>query len=432
MYDAIFVGGGLNYAGAIVLAKRGKKVALVTEDLGELGGVCLHHGCIPSKNLLHRTKILYEIREDVFRSHKDPIKLKKLQSKLQAHIKSSTDSITMQCKAAGVELIEGKGFVTDKSRVKAGKRVLEAKNIIIGSGSQTFVPSGIEVDGKSIITSKEALKLTKLPKSIAIYGSGAIGLEFASFFAINGVKTHLLYRHDRISRKLHPTITEKLEEQLRDNGVLLEPNSSVSAAKRVDENVEILFENHKTLKVEMMLVATGRRADTDVVQTDKIKVEKGIKTDKFFETTLAGVFAIGDCNAKLQLAHAARAQVLNVVDNILGKKEVLNLDNIPKFIYTLPLSYAFVGIKTEKEVSFPLSYLGISGAVEGSKNGIVILYLDKEDFVMGAELFTPYAEELIGVFSTALAAELDVKTFKKAVFPHPTFSESIDRVLRRA
>ncbi len=430
MYDTVFVGGGLNYAGAVVLAKTGKKVMIITDDLSELGGVCLHHGCIPSKNLLHRTKILSEIKEDVFRTHKDPIKLKKLQNKISLHIKNSTKSITFQCQSAGIKLMEGNGFVVDEGKVKVKDEIIESKNIIIGTGSSTFIPKEIAYDGKKIITSKEALKLTKLPKEIAIYGSGAIGMEFASFFALNGVKTYLLYRHDKISKKFHPQITSKIEKQLKNNGVLLMPNSSILSVE-VKERVETVFENGKALTTDMMLIATGRRANVDVVRTDKIKVERGIATDKFFETTLPGVFAIGDCNGKLQLAHAARAEVLNVVDNLLGKKRILSLENIPKFIYTLPLSYAVIGEKTDKEVSFPLSYLGISGAVEGSLDAEVFLYLDKEDFITGAELFTPYAEELIGIFSTAIAGEMDVETLKRAVFPHPTFSESVDRVLRR-
>jgi dihydrolipoamide dehydrogenase len=430
MYDAIFVGGGLNYAGAIVLAKKGKKVALIEKNMKELGGVCLHHGCIPSKNLLHRAKTAYEIKEDVFSRHKDALKFELLQSKIQEHLKKSTDSITLQCKSAGVELIESEGFVSDKG-VMLDDKVLSSRYIIIGTGSSAFIPKEIEIDYKNIITSKEALKLQTLPKEIMIYGSGAIGVEFATFFAINGVKTTLVYRHDKISRKIHPRLIEKIEEQLKNIGVILMPKSTISKAKSINDEVEVYFEDGKKITTKKLLVATGRVPNTGVVKSNLIKINRGIATDEYFETSMQNVFAIGDCNGKLQLAHAARAEVLNVVKNILGKKSILNLANIPRFIFTLPLSYAFTGSRGVKEASFPLSYLGITGSVAGANLGEVILYTDKDDFVCGAEMFTPNAEELIGIFSTALAAELDVKTFKKAVFPHPTFSESIDRVLRR-
>lgn len=430
MYDAVFIGGGLNYAGAIVLAKKGKKVALVEKDMKELGGVCLHHGCIPSKNLLHRAKTAYEIKEDVFSMHKDTLKFDLLQNKIQKHLKKSTDSITLQCKSAGVELIEAEGFVGDKG-VYVDDKTVPSNYIVIGTGSSAFVPKEIQIDHENIITSKEALTLKSLPKEIVIYGSGAIGLEFATFFAINGVETTLVYRHDKISRKIHPRLVDKIEEQLKNIGVILMPNSTISKAKNINDKVEVSFDDGKKITTKKLLVATGRMPNTSVVKNDIIEVDRGIVTDEYFETSMQNVFAVGDCNGKLQLAHAARAEVLNVVKNILGKKSILDLSNIPRFIFTLPLSYAFIGNKGVKEASFPLSYLGISSAVTGANLGEVILYADKEDFVCGAEMFTPNAEELIGVFSTALAAELDVNTFKKAVFPHPTFSESIDRVLRR-
>ena len=431
MYDAVFIGGGLNYAGAIVLAKKGKKVALIEKDMSELGGVCLHHGCIPSKNLLHRAKTLLDIKEDIFVRHKDPLKLNKLQEKLQKHLIKSKDSIILQCKSAGVDLIEGEGFVTDDG-VRVKNRTINSRYIIIGTGSSPFIPKGIEFNATNIITSKEALKLENLPKEIFIYGSGAIGCEFASFFSACGVKTTLAYRHDKISRKIDPQIVEKIENQLKENGVILKPNSSIKSAKDTNGSVEIIFDDNKALKTKMLLVATGRVPNTDVIKTAKIKTDRAIITDKHFQTSLQNIFAIGDCNGKLKLAHAARAEVLNVADQIVGKKRVLNLSNIPKFIYTLPLSYAFVGTKGVKKASFPLSYLGISSAFMGANEGEVILYSDKENFICGAELFTPYAEELVGIIATALAGEMDVKTFKKTVFPHPTFSESIDRVLRRA
>ncbi len=430
MYDAVFVGGGLNYAGAIVLAKRGKKVALVEKDMRELGGVCLHHGCIPSKNLLHRAKTLQEIKEDTFSRHKDVLKFDRLQDKIQKHLKKSTNSIIFQCKSAGVDLVEGEGFVNDKG-VALRNDILASKYIIIGTGSDTFVPKNINIDYKNIITSKEALKLKKLPNEIMIYGSGAIGLEFATFFSINGVKTTLVYRHNKISKKIHPRIVDKIEQQLSDNGVIMMPNTVITEARSIADEAEISFNNGKKIKIEKLLIATGRVPNTGVVQNNQIKVDKQIVTDEYFETSVKNIFAIGDCNGKIQLAHAARAEVLNVVNNILGKKELLNLSNIPKFIYTLPLSYAGIGIKGAKETSFVLSYLGISSAICGSDIGEVILYTDYENFVCGAEIFTPNAEELIGILSTALSAQLDVKTFKKTVFPHPTFSESIDRVLRR-
>jgi len=428
MYDVIIIGGGLGYAAAIVLGKAGKKVALIEKNINHIGGTCLHNGCIPSKNLLHRGKTLLELSKDVFEG-KAKINLSKLQEKIDSHIKKSTKAITAQLKAAGVELIEGEGFVTDEG-VEVNNKTLKSKNIIIATGSRPRKPEGIEFDYKHIITSKEALEFKKAPKEISIYGSGAIGLEMASFFASIGSKVNLIYRHETISKKFPETITQKLENQLKEIGVNLMPNSPISKAY-IKNNKAVMEINGKEITSEYLLVAAGRVPNTDVVKTDKIKVSKGIDTDEYFKTSMPGVYAVGDCNGKLMLAHAARAEALNVANQILGKKEKLNLNNIPKFIYTLPLSYASIGVDSSKTAEFPISHLGISGSYLGDEEGIVRIYADDEGFITGADIFAPNAEEIIGIISAALAAELDIATLDKAVFPHPTYSEAIDRALRR-
>ncbi len=424
MYDAVFIGGGLNYAGAVVLAKKGMKVALIEKDLKHFGGVCLHNGCIPSKNLLHRTKTVHESKEDVFDAQAK-LNLEKVQEKIASFIEKTTNSVINQTKLAGVELIEGEGTVTDENRVEVNGKTLETKYIIVGTGSRPRIPEGIEYDGEKIVTSNEIIRLKEFPKEISIYGSGAIGLEMANFLAINGVKVNLIYRHEHISRKFAPEILPAVENQLKSIGINLVPNTSVNTAKVVNGTVVMQTQNGE-MKTPMLLVATGRVPNTECVKTgDDIT-----KADDYFQVTNS-IFAIGDCNKKLLLAHAARAEVLNVCDNITGNRWKLNLDNIPKFIYTIPLSYAVVGRVTGNKAVFGLNHLGIQMAVPGSENGKVILYFDDENFVVGGEIFAPNAEELIGIITTAITGEMDIRVFDKVTFPHPTFSEAIDRALRR-
>ena len=229
MYDVIIIGGGLGYAAAIVLSKAGKKVALIEKNLNHLGGTCLHNGCIPSKNLLHRAKTVLESSEDVFNQN-GKLSFEKLQEKIKNIIDSNTKAITAQLKAAGAQLIEGEGFVVDDG-VEVNGKILKSEFIIIADGSSPRIPEGIEVDRKHIITSKEALEFTKIQKEISIYGSGAIGLEMASLFAALGSRVNLIYRHEHISKKIPQNITEKLEEQLKAIGVNLMPNSTITEAK---------------------------------------------------------------------------------------------------------------------------------------------------------------------------------------------------------
>ncbi len=438
MYDIIFIGGGLNYAGAIVASKRGLKVALIEKNLKELGGTCLHKGCIPSKHLFHLSLVNLNIQDKAFRIKKDRIKLKEVQKEIEDILTKATKSITIQCQNAGVELFEAKGYLIDANKVKIENKIIEGKYIVIGTGSLAYIPEGIEYNKESIITSDEIFHLKDFPKSVAIYGSGAIGLEFAGFFAANGVDTTLIYRHEQISKKIHPKLTKALEEKLSQIGVKLMPKTTILEAVDFEKKAKITT-NEGIFEFDKLLVATGRVPNTDVIQTDKIEIQRGIKTDDFFQTSLKNHFAIGDCNGKLQLAHAARSEVLNVVNNIFGKKRRLNLNNIPKFIYSLPLQYASIGLtKTYlekenikyKESYFPLSALALSYSYN-AKEGGVILYADEDDFIIGAEILSPHAEELIGIISVALSAELDKESFLESVFAHPTFSEALERAARR-
>ena len=426
MYDVICIGGGLNYAAAVILAKAGKKVALIEKNLNHIGGTCLHNGCIPSKNLLHRAKIALESKEEVF-SHKAKVNFKKLVQKTSKNLEFRTEAILKQIKSSGVEIIEGEAKVT-KDGIEVNGEVLTSTYTIIATGSRPKVLN-FNYDKKRIITSNEALTLEEIPKEISVYGSGAIGLEMASLFASLGSKVNLIYRKDKVT-KFHEKINENLEKQLREIGINLMPNTEIIDAK-VENNEVIIKTNKEEFKTQYLLLALGREPNIELIQTDEIEVDKYIKVDDYFRTTKENIFAIGDVNGKVLLAHAARAEALNVVDQILGKNERLDLNLIPKFIYTLPLGYATIGETTENLAVFKVANLGISNSSYLDNLGIIVIYVDDDKFVKGAEIFAPNAEELIGIMATALAGEMDINTLKKAIFPHPTYSEMVDRVVRK-
>jgi len=433
--DICFIGGGLNYAGAVIASKASLKTVLIEKDMNMLGGTCLHKGCIPSKTFLHFASVLRESGREVF-SKSAVLDMKKLLDKKNLIVEKALKAITAQCK--GVNLIEAEGKVVYRNRVVAGDMEIEAKYVIIGTGSAPFVPEGIEYDGEHIITSDEVLNMESLPEEIFIYGNGAIGLEMASFFSSVGVKTTLVYRREKLFSKAHPLINASLEEMMKNSGVILKPSSSVKRAKFEKEKGKVFVEFEEGgVMTQKLLVATGRRAVTSAVSTEEIKLgAKGIEVDEIFETSLKNHFAIGDCNGKLQLAHAARAEVLNVVNRILGKNpSVLDLSKTVKFVHTLPMSYATVGFtKAElertgseyKESVVPLKSFTYP-AIHESEEGFVILYADREGFVLGGEILSKDAEELIGIVSMALAGEMDAKLARKTILAHPTFSESVEK-----
>ena len=429
-YDVICIGGGLNYVGAILLARAGKQVLLIEKDLKHMGGTCLNNGCIPSKNLFHRTKTVFEATEEIYEGSVS-LNLKALNTKMYAHIATMAQGIVKQCQHSGVEVLEGEAVITGEHTVSVADTMYEGDTIIMATGAMPFIPEGIEIDGTSIITSDEVLKLEDFPKEIYIYGAGAIGLEFASYFAINGVATYLMYRHEHISAQMHPKVMNALETQLKDIGVTLMPNTTIVSANSKNHRVHIQVKD-TIFQTEILLVTTGRTPNVSAVATTAIAISNNaIETNAYFQTTVESIYAIGDCNGKLKLAHSARKQSMNVARQLLGEQAILNLHMIPKFMFCMPLSYATIGEKGDKEVVLPLSNLGISSAVKGTKNGLMVLYADADDFITGAELLIPDAEETIAVLSAILAGEMDKKTLLKATFAHPTFSEILDYATRK-
>jgi dihydrolipoamide dehydrogenase len=437
MYDIIYIGGGLNYAGAIVAEKHGLKVALVETSLEQLGGVCLHKGCIPSKMFLHYANTIRQSKERIF-TGEIVLDMPTLTAEKDKFIETAAKSIKAQCEP--FELIEGKGKVIAPHKVEVEGKVYEAEHIVIGTGSTPFVPEGIVYDGKGIITSNELLELQRLPKDIAIYGDGAIGLEMASFFASAGTDVTLLSRGERLLGHAHPLIQEGMAKELEKQGIVYLKDHTVTKAESTEKGVHIVFQNGTSGYYEQMLVATGRQPNTDVIATDTIAVNRGIETDDLFQTTQEKHFAIGDCNGKVQLAHAARAQALNVTMQILGKDpDKLNLDHVVRFIHTLPISYATVG--QSKQSLIKSGTVFNEGVVKLSQfsgfefhqasNGVLIVYADETGLILGAEILAPDAEELIAPVAMALAGGMTASMARQTIMAHPTFSEALERAYFR-
>lgn len=433
MYDIIYIGGGLNYAGAIVASRAGKKVALIEENLEQLGGACLHKGCIPSKMFLHYANLVYE-SQDAILSGKLTLDMSLLLEKKNKLLRNAAKAVTKQC--SDFELIEGRGEVIAPYKVKVKGKILEASSIVIGTGSRPFIPEGIDFDGESIITSNEVLMLDTLPKEIAIYGEGAIGLEMASFFATAGTKVTLIYRSKVIQSQAHTHVQEAISKQIDSLGIKQLAQHAIKSATKEGQAVSITFEDAQTLQVPLLLIAVGRLPNKEVVACKEIEVSRGITTNEWYETTHKDHYAIGDCNGKVQLAHAARAQALNVTQTILGHKpKALNLEHVVKFIHTLPMSYASVGKSslelTKEGIEFKESLVTLNqftySAYNHASKGVMITFANAEGKVLGAEILAPNAEELIASVAISLAGDITAKQAASTILAHPTFSEALER-----
>lgn len=433
MYDIIYIGGGLNYAGAIMAAKKGLKVALIEKDLTQLGGVCLHKGCIPSKMLLHYALTAHQSRNNIFDGSLK-LNMKSLMEKKDKLILSSTKAVTSQCN--DIELIEGEGFIKEANKVSVNDKTYEAKHIIIGTGSSPYIPDSIEYDSQKIITSDEVLNLQELPKEICIYGVGAIGLEMASFFASNNVNVTLISRNNDLIPNAHELIQKGMRKLLEEMDITLLEEHNITKAVSNSNEVIINLENQEEIHTPMLLVCCGRNPNLSVIQTKDIKTSTGIDTNEYFESSLKNHYAIGDCNGKLQLAHAAKAEVINVTQRILGQKvSILDLNTVVQFIHTLPMSFASIGLTPNNneglsEGIVKLNEFSASNFHEASK-GLMIVYTDKDKFIVGAEILAPNAEELISPIAMALAGEMDTSLASKTIMAHPSFSEALERAYFR-
>jgi len=386
---------------------------------------------------LHYAQTVYESQNEIF-DGRLKLDMRKLFEKKEKLLGNVTKIVQKQCE--GFDLIEGKGIVVAPQTVRVGEQTYQGEHIVIGTGSSPFIPEGIVYDGKLVIVSDDVLDLTELPKRVAVYGTGAIGLEMASFFAAAGSEVTLIGRHEVLLKGAHASIESALKGQLEKLGVHLMLQRSIQSAKPTKRGAHIVFDDGNEKYYDTLLAATGRRPNTDVIACDKIAVNKGIVTDIWFESTLPKHYAIGDCNGKLQLAHAARAEALNVTDQILGKSpRALNLDHVVKFIHTLPMSYAYVGKrKSELEqagIPYKEKLVGLNqftySVYNHASKGVMVSYVDSEGFILGGEILSPNAEELIATVGMALAGEMDAAQAKRVIFAHPTFSEALERTFYR-
>ena len=437
MYDLAIIGGGPGgYVAAIKGAQAGAKVVLVEED--QLGGVCLNRGCIPTKTLLHAAELLREIKSAAqygIEVGEPVVNFQKLMERKDTVVKGLVKGVDWLMQSNQVEVVKGRGDLLTPNSIAVNDRVIEAKNIIIAVGSQ---PASLPVpgaDGPRVITSDAALSLESLPASIAIIGGGAIGLEMAILFRSLGCETTIIEMLDRLAPNLDEDLSKALADVMRRQRVKVITGARVEAIQdgsltyRQQETVN-------TINAELVMMATGRRSNGLSLALDKvgIKHQKGvIETDQRLRTNLANIYAIGDVNGRLMLAHVAMAEAMVAVANIMGEDRVMSYEAIPQCIYTIP-EVAAVGLTEAEAVNagyqvktsrFPLTANGRAMAL-GQAQGFIKLVADAASGrILGMHLMAPHATELITQGTLMVDAKLPLAELERVVFPHPTISEAI-------
>ncbi|MEG0655484.1 MAG: dihydrolipoyl dehydrogenase [Mucinivorans sp.] len=444
MYDLIIIGSGPGgYAGAIRAAQLGLKVAVVEQ--AELGGVCLNWGCIPTKALLKSAAVYHYARHAS--DYGVDIDEASLSANLVKMVERSRDvasqmskGIEFLMKKNAIQIIVGHGIICAPGKVKVEQTIYEAKNIIIATGARSREFATIPVDGQRVITSRHALTLTSRPESLVVVGSGAIGLEFASFFNTLGVKVTVVEYVDRIAPLEDAEISATLERALRKARIGLMTSTSVDKVEVRDQKCFTSITNKKgaqTIESDIVLSAVGITANIEHLGLEEVGVatERGkIVVDSCFATSVPTIYAIGDVIATPALAHVATAEAINCVERIAGLEvQPIDYHVIPSCIYTTP-EVSSVGL-TEKQAldegyqvkigKFPFTASGKATSA-GARDGLVKLVFDSAtDRLLGAHFCGLNVTEMVAEPTLALKLGATAAQIIATIHPHPTMSEAV-------
>ena len=441
-YDIIILGGGPGgYVAAVRAAQLGKKVAIVEKE--QLGGICLNWGCIPTKSLLKNAHV-FEIIKNAKNYGIDipsySINWPKIIQRSRNIAKRLNKGIEYLMKKNKVDHFSGFGSIVDKNTVSIKNDTktesLHAEFIILAAGTTQRNLPGLSIDGKLIISSREAMILDKIPKEIVIIGAGAIGVEFAHLFNTFGSKVTLVEAMPAITPNEDADISKELTSIFSKRKIKILTNKKVEKVEKLKSSVKLLIDS-KEIKADIVLVAVGVTGNINNIGLEKlsIKTDKGfIKTNPFMQTNVENIYAIGDISGPPLLAHVASAEGIVAIEHICGLKPMeMKYDNIPACTYCEP-EVASVGL-TEKEAKdsgydikigkFPFRALGKSLA-DGNHDGFVkIIYDSKYGELLGCHIIGHQASNLISEIGLARTLETTYHEVLKTIHPHPTLSEAI-------
>ena len=438
-YDLAIIGwGAAGFAAAIKaseLTSGQMHIALIGK--GQLGGTCVNVGCVPSKLMIEASKTYHEANHKKYDGISGGASLdfgkfmEYLNKFVQEERKGKYTDVIENFK--NIELIEGEAKFTGEDTVDVNGRSIKATNFIIATGSKTFVP---EISGlDDYYTSDNIWNIRKLPKKIAIFGSGEVAMEFAYALSNFGSEVHIFNRHNRILKGFDDDITRELMKAMKENGVSFHLGVNYHEIKTVDGKKDILTWTGTFTGFDAILISTGRMPNIASLNLHAacISTENGIITDKHLRTTNKRVYAAGDCvRQSLQLETLAGKEGVIAVENILGGERTINLNEVPWVVFTEP-NVASVG-KTEKELitakkTFTVRTVNISNVVKAnilhSSNGVAKILAGQDGKILGVQVIAPYAAEFITEAVQLIKHGLTYEDLIDTVHVFPTVAESI-------
>lgn len=442
-FDIVVIGGGPGgYVAAIRAAQLGMKAAVV--EANHLGGICLNWGCIPTKALLRSAEIYHHMKHaDAFGLSADNVSfdLKKIVERSRGVAKQLSGGIGHLLKKNKVTVFDGYGKLLGNGKVGVDdkKEILNAKHIIIATGARARVIPGLEPDGKLVWTYREAMVPTEIPKSMIIVGSGAIGIEFASFYRTLGVDVTVIEMMDRILPVEDADVSVEARRQFEKQGMKILTSAKLGKLVKGKDNVTAHIEidgEEQEITADRCIMAIGISANTENIglENTKVKLDRGhIVTDGYMKTAEKGVYAIGDVCGAPWLAHKASHEAIICVEKIAGLDGVHPMvkENIPGCTYSMP-QVASVGIteKVAKErgLNFKVGkfpFIGNGKAIAlGEPEGFVKTIFDaKTGELLGAHMIGAEVTEMIQGYVIGKTMEATEAEFMHTIFPHPTLSE---------
>ncbi len=450
-FDLIIIGAGPGgYVAAVRASQLGLKTACIDANAA-LGGVCLNVGCIPSKALLDSSEY-YHLASEHFGEHgikfdKLRLDLKALLARKDKVVHELTENVRQLLEGNGVTILHGRarltapGEVTVASGKKKAATYTAAKAILLATGSSPIEVPGMPFDGKRIVSSTEALDFPSVPKRLGIVGGGYIGLELGSVWQRLGAEVTVIEMLPKIATTLDGQVGRTLDRLLRKQGLKLRLNTRVSAAEATARQVKVTMTDNggsETVAFDRLLVAVGRRPNSADLGLEDLGVavdEKSghVQVDERFQTSVPGVFAIGDLIPGPALAHKASAEGTAAVECIAGQAGEVNYDAIPAVIYTWP-EVASVGL-TEEAVkaaeipycvgSFPFSGAGRARCMGEADGFVKLIAHSKTDRILGVHIIGPRAADMIAECVLAMEFGASSEDIARSVHGHPTFAEAL-------
>ena len=449
--DLVVIGAGPGgYVCALRAAQLGMKVACI-DKRGAPGGTCLNVGCIPSKALLHASELYAEAAHAqnmgiTFSSLK--LDLEKMMAYKADGVDGNTDGVRYLFKKNKVEEIEGAAKIGAAGAVEidllaGGTRAVNAKNIVIATGSEVTPLPGIEIDEERIVSSTGALSFDKVPKHLAIIGAGIIGLELGSVWKRLGAEVTVIEFLDRITPGMDADMAKNFQRVLKKQGLKFMLGKKVTAAKALKNSVKLTLAPAsgdgaaETLTADRALLAVGRRPHTQGLGLEALGVAMDgagrVETDAHFKTNIDGLYAIGDVIAGPMLAHKAEDEGVALAEHLAGKPAHVNYGVIPSVVYTAP-EVAWVG-RNEEELKeagiaynvgkFPFTANG-RAKVNGTTDGFVKILADAtSDQVLGVHILGAHAGDMIAEAAVAMEFSASAEDIARTCHAHPTLTEAV-------